>query len=54
MNSSQVRTVREYRYLFEKFAGQLTGISERVFEGTFIKGLKTEICSSVRVLSRWG
>ncbi|GJS75037.1 putative mitochondrial protein [Tanacetum coccineum] len=42
----QTRTLREYRSLFEKLAGQLTGISEKVLYSTFIKGLKSEIRSA--------
>ncbi|GKF85606.1 hypothetical protein Tco_0253433, partial [Tanacetum coccineum] len=47
-------TSREYVTLFEKLAGQLVGISEEVLEGTFIKGLKPDLRSAVRVMQPEG
>ncbi|GJT84253.1 putative mitochondrial protein [Tanacetum coccineum] len=51
---TQTGTSRERVMLFEKLAGQLVGISEEVLEGTFIKGLKPDIRSAVRVMQPEG
>ncbi|GJR17893.1 retrovirus-related pol polyprotein from transposon 297 family protein [Tanacetum coccineum] len=51
---TQTGTSREYVTLFEKLAGQLVGISEEVLEGTFIKGLKPDLRSAVRVMQPEG
>nr|GEV17911.1 ankyrin repeat-containing protein [Tanacetum cinerariifolium] len=45
---------REYVNLFETLAGQLVGVLEEVMEGTFIKGLRPELRSAVRVLQPKG
>ncbi|PWA67746.1 Ankyrin repeat-containing protein [Artemisia annua] len=50
----QTGTVRDYRSLFEKLAGQLTGISQKVLYSTFIKGLKSEIRSGLWILEPTG
>ncbi|PWA70289.1 Ankyrin repeat-containing protein [Artemisia annua] len=46
----QTGTVRDYCSLFEKLAGQLTGISQKVLYSTFINGLKSEIRCGLRIL----
>lgn len=51
---TQEGSAREYVSLFETLAGQLVGISEQVMEGTFIKGLKPELRSTVRVMQPEG
>lgn len=51
---TQEGSAREYVSLFEMLAGQLVGISEQVMEGTFIKGLKPELRSTVRVMQPEG
>ncbi|GJT47004.1 ankyrin repeat-containing protein [Tanacetum coccineum] len=43
-------SAREYVGLLEQLAGQLRGVLEEVMEGTFIKGLKPDLRSSVRVM----
>ncbi|GKD07696.1 hypothetical protein Tco_1187381 [Tanacetum coccineum] len=43
-------TAREYVALFEKLACQLVGVSPSVMEATFIKGLKTYLRASIRVI----
>ncbi|GJU49209.1 putative mitochondrial protein, partial [Tanacetum coccineum] len=50
----QTGTLREYRSLFEKLVGQLTGISAKVLYSTYIKGLKPEIRSGLRILQPTG
>ncbi|GKA54712.1 putative mitochondrial protein [Tanacetum coccineum] len=50
----QTRTLREYQSLFEKLAGKLTRIFEKVLYSTFIKGLKPEIRSGLRILQPTG
>ncbi|GKC21642.1 ankyrin repeat-containing protein [Tanacetum coccineum] len=47
---TQDGTARAYVALFEKLAGQLVGVSEQVLEATFIKGLKSDLRASVRVM----
>ncbi|PWA61664.1 Ankyrin repeat-containing protein [Artemisia annua] len=47
---TQDGSAREYVGLFEQLAGQLRGVSEEVMEGTFIKGLKPDLRSLVRVM----
>ncbi|GJX34428.1 hypothetical protein Tco_0245985 [Tanacetum coccineum] len=44
----------EYVSLFETLAGQLAGISKQVMEDTFIKGLRPELRSAVRVMQPEG
>ncbi|CAH1449498.1 unnamed protein product [Lactuca virosa] len=46
----QEGTARDYVCLFERLAGQLTDIPEKVLEGSFIKGLKPELRSTVRIM----
>ncbi|GJV34235.1 hypothetical protein Tco_1394635 [Tanacetum coccineum] len=41
-------TARDYMTLFERMAAQLSGLSEEVLEGIFIKGLKPELRTTVR------
>ncbi|GJW97748.1 ankyrin repeat-containing protein [Tanacetum coccineum] len=50
LSITQDGLAREYVGLFEQLAGQLRGVSEEVMEGTFIKGLKLDLRSSVRVM----
>ncbi|GKD69715.1 hypothetical protein Tco_1323805 [Tanacetum coccineum] len=50
LSINQVGTTREYVALFEKLAG----ISEEVMEATFIKGLKTDLRVTVRVMKTEG
>ncbi|GKA99180.1 hypothetical protein Tco_0827117 [Tanacetum coccineum] len=45
---------RKYVSLFETLAGQLVGISKQVIKGTFIKGLRPELRSAVRVMQPEG
>lgn len=45
----QAGTARDYVCEFEKLAGQMLDLPEEVLEGTFIKGLKPELRSAVRV-----
>ncbi|GJY45837.1 putative mitochondrial protein [Tanacetum coccineum] len=47
---TQDGTARAYVALFEKLAGQLVGVSEQVLEATFIKGLRSDLRASVRVM----
>lgn len=49
LDIQQKRSVREYVDRFEGFAGQLSVIPESVQESTFIKGLKAEVRSVVRI-----
>ncbi|GKE26603.1 ankyrin repeat-containing protein, partial [Tanacetum coccineum] len=51
---TQEGSALEYVNLFETLAGQLVGIPEEVMEGTFIKGLRPELRSAVRVLQPEG
>ncbi|GJY11179.1 ankyrin repeat-containing protein [Tanacetum coccineum] len=51
---TQEGSAREYVSLFETLAGQLVGISEQVMEGTFIKGLRPELRSAIRVMQPEG
>ncbi|GKD06305.1 ankyrin repeat-containing protein, partial [Tanacetum coccineum] len=50
----QTGTLREYQSLFEKLAGQLTGMSEKVLYSTFIKGLKSKIRLGLQILQPTG
>ncbi|KAJ9546301.1 hypothetical protein OSB04_018844 [Centaurea solstitialis] len=43
-------TVREYVDRFESLAGQLLDLPEKVLESTFIKGLKPELRSAIRIM----
>lgn len=45
---SQNGTARDYVTMFEKMAAQLPGLSEKVQEGVFIKGLKPDLRVAVR------
>ncbi|GJU72446.1 ankyrin repeat-containing protein [Tanacetum coccineum] len=54
MAITQEGSAREYVSLFETLAGQLVGIPEQVMEGTFIKGLRPELRSAVRVMQPEG
>ncbi|GJV55807.1 probable inactive ATP-dependent zinc metalloprotease FTSHI 4, chloroplastic [Tanacetum coccineum] len=51
---TQEGSAREYVSLFETLAGQLVGIPEQVMEGTFIKGLRPESRSAIRVMQPEG
>ncbi|GJW11670.1 ankyrin repeat-containing protein [Tanacetum coccineum] len=51
---TQEGSVREYVNLFETLAGQLVGIPEEVMKGTFIKGLRPELRTTVRVMQLEG
>ncbi|GKD91842.1 ankyrin repeat-containing protein, partial [Tanacetum coccineum] len=51
---TQERSAHEYVSLFETLAGQLVGIPDEVMEGTFIKGLRPELRSAVRVMQPEG
>ncbi|GJZ44138.1 ankyrin repeat-containing protein [Tanacetum coccineum] len=50
LSITQDGIAREYVGLFKQLAGQPRGVSEEVMEGTFIKGLKPDLRSSVRVM----
>nr|GEW75296.1 ankyrin repeat-containing protein [Tanacetum cinerariifolium] len=50
LSITQDGSAREYVGLCEQLVGQLRGVSEEVIEGTFIKGLKPDLRSSVRVM----
>ncbi|GKB99558.1 ankyrin repeat-containing protein [Tanacetum coccineum] len=52
LSITQDGLARENVSLFEQLAGQLRGVSEEVMKGTFIKGLKPDLRSSVRVMQR--
>ncbi|GJW50723.1 ankyrin repeat-containing protein [Tanacetum coccineum] len=51
---TQEGSTRVYASLFETLAGQLVGIPKQVMEGTFIKGLRPELRSAVRVMQPEG
>ncbi|GJW08422.1 retrovirus-related pol polyprotein from transposon 297 family protein [Tanacetum coccineum] len=51
---TQTGTAREYVALFEKLACQLVRVSEEVMEATFIKGLKSDLRATVRVMKPEG
>nr|GEW95546.1 potassium transporter 7 [Tanacetum cinerariifolium] len=51
---TQEGSAHEYVNLFETLAGQLVGIPEEVMKGTFIKGLRPELWSDVRVMQPEG
>ncbi|GJZ72924.1 hypothetical protein Tco_0637070 [Tanacetum coccineum] len=51
---TQEGSAREYVNLFEALAGQLVGIPEEVMKGTFIKGLRPELRTTVRVMQLEG
>nr|GEU34948.1 retrovirus-related Pol polyprotein from transposon TNT 1-94 [Tanacetum cinerariifolium] len=44
----RLRVAVQYVALFEKMAAQLVGIQEEILEGTFIKGLKPELRTTIR------
>nr|GFB69715.1 hypothetical protein [Tanacetum cinerariifolium] len=50
LSITQDGSAREYVSLFEQLAGQLRGVSEEIMEETFVKGLKPDLKSSVRVM----
>ncbi|KAJ9557560.1 hypothetical protein OSB04_012174 [Centaurea solstitialis] len=49
LNISQEGSGQDYVALFEKMAAQLEGIQEEILEGTFIKGLKSDLRTAVRI-----